>query len=445
MHTYRSPIDIQKSVFQNVDIGLSVNSPKFKEVNIIDNDIFFKNLGIYSWDVGAALQVHVEGNIPIELIPNNNPLFSRMGIQMAGQAPSVQLFDAQIINNHIHLNNNGNSGARGIDIGFTGNWFLKDNIVSYDGTNVTSSFFPGIGMISTDNSYLLHNTITGDNVGTKIRGITLGQSENCKLCCNITDDIHTGFTFHGINPDTKLRHSDIGNHTIGLDIQNGYIDDQPDITMSGLAGNRWDGAYSISAQHLGGLLDVKNSEFYVELPIGTPLWPLDPFSPAAPGQWFIQWPGNSTYCENDNTCPDYYYKAPPAPYGGPVRNFTNSEIRTASYLFENTLYGEMSKFESSRSLYTKLKESPSLLGSNTNVDQFYSTALTSDIGLLYEVDKQIADMWAVNPNTRFQIFEYEQTIDSFLTQINRIDSLISYASSNSDTLILLSQKRGFVA
>lgn len=436
IHTFRSSVDLQSSILQNVDMGLNINTPSFRTVNIYDNDIFFRNIGVHAWDVGTALQVHIAGNDPIEFIPNNQ-LSNRTGIQIAGMTPSVQLFDAKIAGNHINLNS-GTLGSRGIDIGFTGNWKVLENFINYNGTNNISnpaSFFPGIGMTTADNSIVYHNTIIGNNVGAQIRGISLSASKKCKLCCNITDGFHTGFTFAAVNAGTNFRHSDIGNHNIGLEIQYGYIEEQK------LAGNKWNGVYGVnSALHLGGLSDIQGSDFLVELPLGTTLWPINPSSPAAPNQWFIQWPGYSTYCGNDNfNCLE---SSPyPLPPDGFPRDFTGSEIRTASYGFEHTLYGAMLQFESSRSLYKDLKENIALLGVDNSVDHFYSEEANSPIGLIYEIDKQIADMWSVSSSSRTSINNFKNTIDSLVFGINRIDSLFLFATTFSDTLILKNQKQ----
>jgi hypothetical protein len=167
-----------------------------------------------------------------------------------------------------------------------------------------------------------------------------------------------------------------------------------------------------------------------------------PFSPNAPNQWFIPDLTGKTsgICSSfGNDCP--LPELPDFPGGYPPRDFTGSELQTASYGFESTPYGAMLQFESGRSLYRKLKEDYSLLGNNAYVDGFYASAETGTTGVLDEIDSQIAEMWAIDSTTQAQIFAYQQTLDGIVVEVNRIDSLYPFAQTYADTLVLQNHKK----
>ncbi len=430
----RSSINFRNNTINPADIGLDFHSPLHQSIVIRDNDIYYRLFGVNVTEAETATLLHIAENDPMVQVPSAIDALNKTAIGIGGGA-SVKTLNGRIWNNKIKIPGYG----VGISLGLVGNLIVHDNEITYDGATPPpgSMILDGVFALVSNSNYFYHNSVFGDNEAANLNGFHLFMAEKNKFCCNETNGIAYGFAFEGVCADTKLRHSDIGNHRVGLNIPYGYIDDQE------IAGNHWNGTYpEHSAYHLGGVSDVQNSEFKVELPVGTTLWPVMPSSPSAPNQWFIPWPGNSTYCSSDmNNCP--LPGLPDFSGGYPPRDFTGSELQTASYGFDSTPYGEMLQFESGRSLYRKLREDYSLLGNNAYIDGFYALEENS-VGVLDEVDTQIAEMWAIDSATQAQVVAYQQTLDGIVVEINRIDSLYPFAQTYADTLVLQNHKKVFL-
>lgn len=433
----KSSIDFQKNVINNVDDGVIISRPDFQKVKIDNNDIYFRDYGIYSKVAGGALKVNIDNNIPIESITTNEGN-AKAAILMEGAMPYKKQAEASITNNQIKLNGGG-VVLKGIETSLSGNWNIRENRIEYVGANTPSDFIPGIHMYMSDDSYLYNNEVIGNSTNSKIEGIAIRSTKRCTLCCNVTNNFYTGITFNGVCADTKLRHSEIGNHAIGMEIKYGYIDDQI------RASNKWNSSnYSESSASHGGILtDIQNSEFLVKLPVASPYWPNDPSSPAWPDQWFLPDLTNNSVldCSTDGAnCPTALL---PPPGAGviPVRDFTDSEIMTAENNFESTSYGEMVQFESGRKLYKMLKENNSFLNLDSNIDAFYGDNENGTLNLLYEIDKQISEMWELDSIDKFHIINYSSIIESTFSSIGAIDSLYADALSLTDSLSLQNQKQ----
>lgn len=442
IHSDHSSLNIQKSVLQNQVVSIHARNLGGQRIKIRDNDFYYRSRAIELQGVEGALKINVDRNDPMTLVPSGNlTLVNNCAIGASG--PKTALADASIALNKINIPGSG----LGISISGAGNWTIQENHVTYSGAQGSSEgTLSGIDLGDSDGNYLYHNTVTGDNASADLRAFNFWGSAGNILCCNTTGGLGTGFSFTSTCADTRLRHSEIGSHQLGLNIEMGYIGKQPH------AGNRWNGGYPDQwAQHLGEFSDVKDSEFKLESTqplMPPPLWPQNPNSPAAPGQWFVEWPGNSASCLGDASptsggqCP--VPPLPPTPPGG-IRDFTDIEKRTAAYGYSTSPYGDMLQFESGRNLYRTLKDNNDLLGTDTAVDQFYTAAGSGTIGRLYDLDQQIAAMWQVAAADLAQINVYQQQVDQLAQAMNQADSLLQYAHTAADTLTLQNQKQAAVS
>ncbi len=380
-------VNFWNNLVDKVDIGLDIHAPTHQSIVIQGNEIYFRGMGVNITEAEQALKVYVGDNDPIALIPSDIVTLNKTAIAV-GAGAKVKLLNAKIWNNKIHIPNYG----VGISLGLAGNWRVQQNEITYQNASSPPGgmILEGVLSLLSNNNYFYRNTVLGDNPAANLQGFSLFYAQNNVFCCNRTNGTAYGFAATGVCAGTKLRHTEIGSHRIGLSIPYGYIDDQL------LAGNQWNGAYSAySAQHLGSQLDIQNSTFKVELPITLPLWPTSPSSTAAPGQWF----GSNMTGQSSGSCASNMIECPLPPTpdpGNPPRDFTNSEKLTASYGFGSTPYEAMLQFESGRSLYAKLKENGGLLGKNEAIDRFYTAETGEDIGTLYEIDRQIAEMWTTD-------------------------------------------------
>jgi len=403
-----SSINFRNNLIDHVDIGLDLRRPMLQSIVIRENEIYFRGLGINITEAEKTTKVHIGDNDPIELIPSGMAILNKTAIAV-GAGTMVKMTDARIWNNKIHIPNYG----VGISLGLAGKWMVDENEITY--YNAASPpggmMLDGVLSLLSNNNYFYHNTVLGDNQSANLQGFSLFSSKNNVFCCNKSNGIAFGFAANGVCSGTKFRHTDIGNHKIGLHIPYGYIDDQT------LAGNQWNGTYSsFAARHFGSPLEVQNSTFNVELPQSSPLWPTTLSSPFAPGQWFIP----DLTGQASGTCASDISDCPlplPAP------DFTNSENLTASYGFGSTSYDAMLQFESGRSLFAKLKEGSRQLGENEAIDQFYATETGGAIDLLYEIDRQIAEMWEIDAANQSQMAVNEQTAVVTISELRRMESL----------------------
>jgi hypothetical protein len=439
VHTQRSSLDIRNSLIQNVDAAIYNVPALFNRINVYDNDIYFRGAGVVVNGASTFTRVFIDRNDPIQAVPSSlNGKFAVWLINM----PATSSQTKRVANNRISLQV---PDAYGIYIGAAGGWKVQNNFVEY--TNPSFFIDAGIALDNADNNYLKENeirsTIAAGSNGKA--GINLFNSENNTLCCNITDDLHTGLRFIGVNDDTKLRHSDIRDHVFGLHCGYPVAPGQPLPTAiigdQLLAGNAWNGNYAfLGAVHNGNNQSVVGSQFFVELPQALPLWPNSPLSPAAPDQWFLPTGGNSSACITDaSNCP----VLPPPPYAPEdPRDLTENEKAIASGQYGGQgAYGLAAQFEGERSLYGKMKRNASLSGQDALVDQFFGGAHTSVIGRLYEIDSLTTDLGRMSEADWQQLNQLDNSIDSISGEITRIDSLYAFASTASDSLALQNQKK----
>ncbi|HMX40920.1 MAG TPA: hypothetical protein PKD78_11350, partial [Saprospiraceae bacterium] len=438
VHTLGSALDFRRNLIRNTDVALYDHSPGANKTNIHDNDIYFKYSGINVMNAGAASEVFIDRNDPVELEGYIAGTLPQYAILLSG-SPAATTAVKRIANNKVVMPHFGSaSAAYGIGVGGTGGSILQDNqVLINNAANPSTNFITNGISIGADKCYLYHNTVEAQTSTNGMTAISLGGSKGCVLCCNITNRLYKGLEFSGYCDGTKLWHSDIGNHHFGLDCWAGTtMGDQI------LAGNNWNGAtYFIRARHLGSIENIEGSEFYVEPPEETSLWPKDPVSPAKPEEWFWPSPGNSSNCAvNQINCPTPI--PPPTMSPGP-RNLTENEGRIAQGAFVGTDYGDMTQFEGGRSLYREMQNNSSLFGQLAQADQFHSASSVGTIGQLYEVEQQVATLWSVPSTVSAQLAALEQQAAGLTEQINRIDSLYQYAATATDTAALAAQKRGY--
>lgn len=246
----------------------------------------------------------------------------------------------------------------------------------------------GFGSYSTQlggasDNYLYGNTVTGTiELENSSTGLFAGGAEGNTLCCNIFNNTRYGLFFWGMCNNTRLRHSSIGVHATGLRCQPGtVIGDQVH------AGNQWGGSYSeYPGVHWGTFDEISGSEFLVQPPIGTIIWPTGLHSPNNP-DWFNPFPGSATNCAGDSGCepPPSGEKEPPV--------IDETDIHIAEAGFENPLYGPYLNWEGARHLYCKLANYPSLLGQEGAVDDFFEEAGGTPIAAFYELDAGITALY----------------------------------------------------
>lgn len=448
IHAPQSSPDIRNSLIQNVDGAVFCLPGPYNRINIFDNDIYCRGLGLVVEFGGAYTRVNINQNDPIQIVPS--ALFSPTAIRLKNM-PEASAQIKRVTGNNIVLQA---GAAKGIDMKNTGGWWIHGNDIQY--ANPNSDFEGGINLSKADNNKIQENTITANGNASdngKV-GIFVEGSEHNKICCNTTENLFTGFQFLGVSDDTKLRYSDIGNHVFGLLCGNpaalgltAIIGDQLQ------AGNTWNGLYDATgAGHYGGQQNVEGSEFFVELPQALPLWPDNPLSPAKPGEWFRDLPGSTATCVLDpSNCPPLPLLAEEDPDGpggstGIGRLLTGNELAIGRGEYGGTgAYSLATQFEGERSLYAKIKRDSSLLGQDSLVDQFFVHASTGVLGAMYEMDRQMVALGNIGEEDWDLLLELERGADSLIGLIHQTDSAYQIAPTAADSLALQNQKMNLLA
>ncbi len=435
VHTEGTALEFKNNLVQNVDVGLWNKPGQGQVINIYDNDIFFRGRGIYVGSPTTTTTVFIDRNDPIESIPS--AITDPVGVTInAGPAASTVI--KRIANNQFNLKTINDIG---IWLNFSGNWRVQDNRVDYLTPAGDAGTGQGISLSGSDFNYLRGNQVYGSGTADKA-GFRLQNSDNCTLCCNISDDMFSGMQFHGECNPSFLRHNEIRDHNMGLICFNGArIGDQI------LGGNTWTGSYGFaSAVHGGVQDDIQKSEFYIELPrLGSDYWPLDVNSPALPGLWFrpdLSGMTSTDACELTG-CPSL----PPPPGTPEPPRYPNSDeylVASGTYGGSGT-YSAMSQFEAERNLYRNIRRGIVLTNNAPNLAQFYTNSTSGTIGKFDQVEWRIEDMWKPSPTIQALLDAYQSTISNLSDNINRIDSLYAYAVTFTDTMLLQNQKIGYFA
>lgn len=442
--TVRANLDAKYNDIYDLSSGIRCVPGGAASIVIEDND--FRVTFPTFWMEQAAYII--SGSSPgttIKII-NNDP------IQMKGAGPGILLTNnlglglqgatRRVSGNHITHNR---PYYQGIKVENSSHWTLDDNHIFYSGfpnDNILTVDTRGIQLDNADNCLLRDNEIRatdGSLIGTNMRAIELLGSENCKLCCNLTDRTQVGNFFMGGCGNTKIRHAQMKDHFAGLECRNigTVIGDQD------WAGNEWLGAYEFfGATHSGSLQDMNGSEFFIEGPETTDFWPPSR-NPNAADVWFRKFPGNSKTCAvADVNCPAL---PPPAPPGG-TRNLTDDEIKIVNNTYVgNHLYDRTTQRESERSLYREMSDNIYLLGQDAAADQFFATASTGAIGQLDAVEQRITRLGLFSGSHRNQVLWLEQQLDSLGQVREQMDSLYLGAQNAADSAALAEQKRVCVA
>ncbi len=435
VHTEGTALEFKNNLIQNVDVGLWNKPGQGQVINIYDNDIFFRGRGIYVGSPTTTTTVFIDRNDPIESIPS--AITDPVGVTInAGPAASTVI--KRIANNQFNLKTINDIG---IWLNFSGNWRVQDNRVDYLTPAGNAGTGQGLSLSGSDFNYLRGNQVYGSGTADKA-GFRLQNSDNCTLCCNISDDMFSGMQFHGECNPSFLRHNEIRDHNMGLICFNGArIGDQI------LGGNTWTGSYGFaSAVHGGVQDDIQKSEFYIELPrFGSDYWPLDVNSPALPGLWFrpdLSGMTSTDACELTG-CPSL----PPPPGTPEPPRYPNSDeylVASGTYGGSGT-YSAMSQFEAERNLYRNIRRGIVLTNNAPNLAQFYTNSTSGTIGKFDQVEWRIEDMWKPSPTIQALLDAYQSTISNLSDNINRIDSLYAYAVTFTDTMLLQNQKIGYFA
>ncbi len=394
-----------------------------------------------SWGFGQAAFI-ISGTAPSATIKikNNNP------VRVRGTGPAILLLNNGLVANPDLRRVSGNHifkesrDYEGIMVDNSGRWTIDGNFVNCSGFPDLPAFSGrtrGIFLSASDYCYLTDNDVRaldGSLVGTSMMGIELLGSDHCTLCCNTTDKSTWGNYFMGNCDPAYLRAAQMYDHYNGLycDGIGTVIGDQD------WNGNRWYGTYDlpgIAAVHGGSQQNIEGSEFRVEPPMTSTLWP-NFYWPDDPDYWFKSSQlGSSGDCSQ---CPPL----PPAAYPDPPRDLTDNEKRIAGDTYASAHPNDRTtQREGERGLYREMKAHSYLYGQDLGVNQFYTAASTGAIGQLYEVENQTAQLGTASVSSQNRSAEIVHILDSLAQVCNNIDLLYASAQNATDSTALMQQKQ----
>ncbi|MCY7327610.1 MAG: hypothetical protein LH618_03590, partial [Saprospiraceae bacterium] len=326
IHVVRGNLRARWNTMYDIASGIYV-TPAGQSTNIAIEDNDFR-VTLPNFPLGQAAFVinNINAGTDIALLHNF--------IQIKGNGPAILLSNGlqnnsaairMVSGNYIYHSHRFQEGIR---VDHSNGWTLDDNHIFYSGfpeDDVFTQVTRGILLSNSDQCLLRENEIRatdGNGTGNSMHGIALLGSEHCTLCCNLTDKTAVGNYFMGNCDATSLRSGQFYDHHIGLQCDGigTVIGDQ------NWLGNRWLGSYGLlGALHTGSPADASASEFRIELPQTSALWPLR-YAQDSLGTWFIPQAGSSGNCAQ---CPAL---SPPNGLEH-TRNLTDNEISIANDLY----------------------------------------------------------------------------------------------------------------
>ncbi|MEO0728107.1 MAG: T9SS type A sorting domain-containing protein, partial [Bacteroidota bacterium] len=263
-----------------------------------------------------------------------------------------------------------------------------NNIVFQSPLATDNAVNRGISLGNADENYLYGNTVSlgaGSADFTDLTAFHIAACQNTIMCCNSSDGGNIGFLFSENCENTQFRHSTIGSHTVGLEVEVATT-----MSTQTHGGNMWEGSYGeAGARNLGvNFEEIQNSLFRLEQPNSSrpTLWPPEqPVTPNTPGAtWFGPWPGNALFCETDDTC----LPVPTETNG----NVKEDDVRFAQGVHLSSPYGIFINWEGSKYLYGKLDAAPDLIRYNTDIQQFYTNTQQSSLAQYYALSQTVRNL-----------------------------------------------------
>lgn len=311
----------------------------------------------------------------------------------------------KILDNHLFVNK-GIYGIRSMNSSGT--------LVQHNWIEMTNQFnYSGIDIQRGDKNSILCNTVTGVlNNAAFQNAIQLSQSLNPIVGGNYVDEQRIGIRFNGACGVSVCELNQFYDHYIGLGFYYG-----PNIGQQLNKGNKWFGNCTYGA-FLSGLSvqNMNNNRFFYSslssqnFPVGSISGTNDPSN-----YWFTS-NGNLDLDLSLYTCAPY---VPPAPEGLPI-----DYIIATDQLDPNSEFPEQN-YSSTRYLFEKLKNDPSLLLADPILTAFYNQQFNGRVGKFgsVAVDLNNALKWQ---SVYYDVYEtnlilLEQKSDSLIFLTEELD------------------------
>ena len=330
-------------------------------------------------------------------------------------ATSITQGDVKIRDNDIDLY----GAVDGIKILMNRNTDIEGNIVGIThATGLSPSMEHGIKITSSGISNIVGNTsvvVSFSGGASEIHTIELNNSENVLVCGNTVNASDVGFKFNGQNPNTNFSNNSIGNHKIGVFV--GGEDGTGTGSFMGVQApnnkardNQWGGTYS-----LWGAQNINTDLFFIQkslFSVRNTSQPQMPPSISVSGWFFPNGTGLNLGC--------------------PVEQFPDDpgefEKSIALGTVPFTDYATAQHWRAQTTLYRSLKENPTLLGQDNDVDAFYYNAASGAIGAFQTVADGISGLGVPDEMTTQQYEALESQVATKMGELASIDAQLLTAS-----------------
>jgi hypothetical protein len=427
-----SHIDLLENNLDNVTIGFDIVNADNRNVVIEHNEIGFRQNGIRNTFSNAPLELTINENENIHLIPytpDPNFVDNKAGIVSQGAGGALLPEGSSISYNTVNLPGH----AHGIQVSGNGNMDLFTNQVNFQGLQdeVHNAGFIGIAVWNSRLNYLNGNIILSDNISKHPWGLGSAAHESAIYCCNITHSTFAGFVLSGWCDQSRIRQTTLDNIHTGLSCQNGTV-----IGAQINAGNLWNAGYAnIGAVHGGSQGEINQSLFRVQLPMTDPLWP-NQRQPLF--GWFNPASGSSAAdCAVDAECP----QVPEPPEYGPGEggDIRGSDITLVNGGFSDADYNSMLSYEGGRSLYRRINAYPQMLGQIDVIDNFYYGMAESGLAPLYETDIALATLIPYSVDLKTSIEELQTVIQTMYDEADVLQAQLNTTTDPSEYNSLAAQ------
>ena len=422
--------DIRKNDIDDVRQGIVVVQSK---ASVIDNDIDDAHYGIYFKD-NAYGEIHsnelsgkrgiyvlncwstdinvTENDIIVE---NNGSVHNAINVQTCQNTYSDP---GHFFIEENTIETNGKSQI-GIFMDFSSYWKVSENEITQN--SFITDYAAGIRLDDNHNLQIRDNTITGNDTDDDYPAIEVFNSKGIIYCCNTLDKSEIGMHFMGECYQSTIATTQFNNHDIGLLYDaSAFTGHQGDDDFSN--GNYWyEDNDTYEAEHSGGENVAPFSKYYVLSSEGA-----DDIEPDE--NWFNIISGTGNNCTNWSDCGETEWLTPF------ISSVDTSIIEDE---LDSLEFADVVTWLAKQSLYKKLIENPSLYTSNQMMEDFKDSTANSEIGRLYEVELAFLEAVSMLDSLDEIINDYHTRIDSFMNELDSLNTLLVGATSTDSTQIML--------
>lgn len=419
--TTTSLTKVEANTMEDVYTGIFDRSGRIT-TRIFSNTISYYNYGIRVINAEKNTNPAIYYN-ELSCLGSISSTVPSIGIQLVRAFGTSESFHPEINYSIINLT--------GFNVGIETNTVY--NVGLYNNEITGSSFRTGIHLISSVQCHLFENEITGIT-GEGLTGIYVDFSERTRYCCNIITNCNRGFYFSGASPGSTWKNNTIISCFRGLLIaKNAYFGPQMLSVPTGNSWTTWSQGNQRGINALNGnpanSNQIKRSQIRA-LGCTLPQWPLY-ISPTQScndnaNNWFVKTENSNASCFSDGPCEVNFAIIP-------IIDNWSVDVAIGAFLVED--FGEMHHWEASCILYSDLKNDPSLLGDDSNVDSFFYANNSGVLNDFFIIDSLLTTCSYLPSGTFDGLKDQVILIDSMSNLLELYADSLIHANNSTDSTI----------